>query len=131
MAPKFFETDKAKKLIADWDKKLKNSGFEDIEQRDENLKRWDSYFFKLKVKGNSVLQESKEIYFRLAGQFLYENAFESVEERRIWEMHCNGVSMRGIVSALKKKGHKSYKFKVQTTIERLADKMLKRHHENG
>lgn len=109
------------KLQAEWDKKLAESGFEDAEQRDGNLKLWSSMLFK--VHHNPTLYQAKEEYYRLAGQFLHDHKFVDDTERAIWELHAEGTSMRDIVMTLKPKGHKVYKWKVQQIIRRLSEEM--------
>ncbi len=120
-----FKTKEFKALEAKWDAKLKKSGFEDIEQREDgNLKVWHSLFFKVRCKGN-VSQQSKEEYYRLAGQFLNDYAFENETDRRIWELHSNGDGVRTIAATIsKRKRNKTSKSVVNSVIRRLAAEMI-------
>lgn len=100
MSKKYWESKDFKDLQSQWNDKLKDDGFEDIEQDDGNLKRWDSVFFK--INQNDVQFEAKETYYRLAGNFLYEHKFANELERTIWKMHSTGESLRHITKALEK-----------------------------
>lgn len=119
-----------KKLQAEWDKKLKDSGFNDAEQRkDENLKNWSCLF---STKHTPVQAEAKYEYYRACGHFLHEYKFSEEAERRMFQLHSEGVSMRGIVKVLTqekcwfKRGHRPCKFTVQTVLKRLTSIMLQK-----
>jgi hypothetical protein len=106
------------KLQAEWDAKLKKSGFDDKERRDGCLKFYDSDYFTSNITGaDPVYYKSKEEYYRMAGKFLYDNKFKSQQDKIIWEQHAEGKSIREIVKILRKKGFKSYKRKVHETIQ--------------
>lgn len=111
-----------KKLQADWYKKIKDKGFNDIEQEDGMLKSWHSSLFSKNY--NVITHEAKEEYYRLAGIFLQHNKFKDAKERYIWERHSSGVSIRNIVKELKAKKIKAYKVLVLKIIQRLSKKML-------
>ena len=93
-----------KTLVAKWEKKLEESGLENIEQPDGNLKLWASQFFK--VRYDATVFEAKEQYYRLAGQFLNDYRFEDKLDKQIWKMHAEGMSIRTIVK-LRRKGNKA------------------------
>ncbi len=129
-------------LQAEWDKKLEESGFDDKEQRDGRLKSWS---LKYKNSDPSMCQAKQE-YYRAAGHFLHEYEFEYPVERRIWELHSQGVSRPPIVQILRDEGlwfdkqrqggrkmqHKKRKdsrpnsFGVQQVIESIREKMFKK-----
>ena len=112
-----------------WYGKLKDTGFEDIEQdpTDEGgpLERWAAS--SLRAKFDATKYSAKEEYYRLAGQFLYSHEFETGLEKDIWALHSEGVSVRHTVLRLKKKYWRShlYRRRVHETVQRLADIMLK------
>lgn len=116
MKPKAFKTLKAK-----WDKKLAKSGFQDIEQEDENLKMWAARPFR---DIEPVQAEAVAEYYRLAGHFFHEYKFESDLERDIWEMHSQGMPLRTIAALLKIKKVKINKDKVNMVVRDLKAKML-------
>ncbi len=105
-----------------WEKKLSDSGLENIEQPDGNLKLWTSSFFK--VRYNATLFEAKEEYYRMASQFLHDHRFEADAHKKMWELHANGVSMRNIACTLRKKGIATNKDLVNAVIQDLAKVML-------
>ena len=101
-----------KQLIKDWDKKLKAAGFNDIEERDsDRLKSWAGSvsFSEKKNKKNHfnygytslTWKESQGEYYRVAGQILHETEFKNERHRRIWELHCEGLSGSEIAEKLK------------------------------
>ncbi len=121
---------KLNKLKDKWYAKLEREGFNDIEQEDGRLKSWSMHFVQARY-GNTAEFEAKQDYYRLAGQLLHEHKFESELEKLIWEKHCEGETVRGIVTMLKKLGTrklgaKIYKRKVHETILRLSNLMVVR-----
>lgn len=112
-----------KKLQAVWEKKLEQSGFEDIEQADGNLKTWHSEWYK--YRSGLEVDMGREEYYRHAGYFLYEYQFKNEMERRIWELHAEGLSIRNIVIALKPRYKKTvYKRKVHEILKPLVKKVI-------
>lgn len=110
--------EKFKKLKAKWDKILEREGLPDIEKRgylrvyhDQKLKahvrgqnglfqeEWDQP--RLNSTFNPVKNAAKEAYFQLAGEFLHEHTFETERERKIWELHAQGMPVREIAKKLR------------------------------
>lgn len=114
------------KQIAYWDACLKKAGFEDIEDRASGkLRSWSGSMplesaaypestrmavginpnsLKLKnSQGYSSLlwKHSQESYYRFAAQLLYEKEFKSERHRKIWELHCEGATLKKIAKKLK------------------------------
>lgn len=88
---------KFKRLKDKWDEKLRNSGFEDIENSDGTLKvdtdpRTVSHALKEK--------ESRETYYSIARSFLVDYEFTKKLEKDIWENHCEGIGARSIAKKL-------------------------------
>lgn len=116
-------------LRDEWYKKLKDTGFSDIEQNDDNpgkvggnLKHWDSTVFS---KGNHSAPgvfADRQRYFELAGHFLHEHKFTESSEKRVWELHSQGLSIREIARAIKKKS--LAKDSVFRIIKKLKDLMF-------
>lgn len=124
-----FQTKEFKALEAKWYKKLKSKGFEDIEQDEDNLKVWINDYFPQRYDLSRF--DAKQEYYRLAGQFTFEHPFESPLDRRMWELHAEGVSLRSIVTELNKnRTHKLNKDGVHAKIKAfraiMADKCFKR-----
>lgn len=110
------------KLIAEWDKKLKESGFIDIEDRKTGfLKKcggdeiWDASVFEnistefvdglyrgkknyFDNKGYStfVWKQSQAEYYRIASIMCHDGVFKTEREKQIWELHAEGLSYRQI-----------------------------------
>lgn len=120
-----------KSLQNTWYKKLKESGFNEIEQDEDRLKNWtSSRILKGKNIGNAwadiqVSREAREEYYRLAGQFLYEYKFKSALEKKIWTLHSTGMSFREIAKELRSTKFKCTKDTINRAIKPLAEEMLK------
>lgn len=99
MSQKFNKTKKFKDLQEKWRKKLKKSGFNDIEDENENIDRgsWD---FRTKKVLDSY-QTKKDYYYR-ATQFLNEYNFDTQLDKIIWEYHVEAIGVRGIAKILNK-----------------------------
>lgn len=100
-----FNSKEFKKLQEIWYKKLKASGFEDIETDDDQLRVWHSTEFMKNFNVDTFT--AKESYYRLAGQFLHGHTFKNRVEKMIWDWHSQAVGVRGeggIHSRLKAKG---------------------------
>jgi hypothetical protein len=110
------------KLKATWYAKLKKKGFQDIEQDEERLNTWDSHYFHSNYDFTRF--QAKEEYYRLAGQFLNCHKFKNAAEKKVWELHSSGKSIREIVTKMKSLGYKTYINKVHYAIKRLAKKMI-------
>lgn len=82
-----------------WYKKLEKSGFEDIEQDDDNLKVWSSVFF---LRNSPEQIQAKQAYYQMATNFLEEHKFKTRREEIIWTYHSEGISYRDISKLLKR-----------------------------
>jgi hypothetical protein len=111
-----------KQLTRKWYKKLKDSGFDDIEEPSKSgyptLKFWGSDALRQRNSGQ-LRMESVQRYYELAGQFFWDANFDTSAEKRIWKMHADGVSGYEIASKLKMS--KSVVYRV---IDKLAREML-------
>jgi hypothetical protein len=116
-----FKTKDFKALQKKWEERLKKEGFEDIERKEGRLK--SGSVENVRYLYTTEQFNIKEEYYRLAGQFLHEYKFKSSVERKIWELHSEGMSVRNIIKKLKHKGITAYKNLVHGTIVELADKM--------
>jgi len=85
---------KLKKLQALWDRKLKKSGFEDAEDNTGKLKSYHSLEFFNSGLRHPDYQEGKAEYYRAAGHFLHSYKFADKEEEHLWQMHCEGQSLK-------------------------------------
>lgn len=128
---------KLQQLKAKWAKKLKKSGFNDIETHDgQYLKYWDSQYFKqgrkpsgaknlMKAKSEDLLPldsmhfVDKREYYYAAGHFNTSYPFESKKDSKYWSLHAEGLSNREIA-----KKCKCSKDIVNKVIKRLKEIML-------
>lgn len=94
----FYKTDDFKKLNNAWKKKLKQSGFSDIEYDENHLLSFASEPF----MERPFWDQSKAEYYRFAGQFFHDHSFASVFDKFVWEKHAEGLSIREIILLAKK-----------------------------
>lgn len=84
-----------KQLQKKWYKKLKDTGFNDIEDTDsvnEMLKTWDSHYF-IYVTTPEQFQARSDYYDRCS-TFLNEHKFLTKLDKKIWELHSEGIPLR-------------------------------------
>ena|ERR1700677_398938 len=85
------------KLKNKWDKKLLDSGFHDIENKDGTLKaEADPRTIANALKGKASI----EAYYSQATQFLNAHRWSNNKDKAIWEGHCNGLSFRTMAKLL-------------------------------
>src|SRR5216683_5209918 len=97
------KTAKFKQLQSKWYKKLKDKGFEDIEQDETRLKKWSETYF---TKGNlsqshPVAVNAKLDYYNMCRSFVENHSFKNKTEKRMFEMHAEGTGIRVIAKELK------------------------------
>ena len=106
-----------------WYAKLKEAGFDDIEQDEYKLKMWSNRVYI--ENPNPVQREAKETYYILASRFLHDYKFKNQKDKIIWEYHANGISMRNIVKILEDVKIKTNRNAVCVIVNRLATEMKK------
>lgn len=111
-----------KDLQAKWYKKLKNSGFEDAEQDETQLKSWSNNYFTLRHDIKSF--KHKERYYQLAGQFLFSHTFPRIADKLVWQLHSEGHTVRKIAKLLKKQGISFHPARIQQLIKKYAELMI-------
>lgn len=91
-----------KSLKAKWYLKLKQSGFEDIEDTEspkEYLKQWDDHYFRRRHDAKSFKEQAR--YFQQRTYFATSYTFKTRTEERAWFLHSEGLSYREIGKELK------------------------------
>lgn len=89
-----------KKLQQHWYDRLKEDGFEDIEDTrhpKSPLKAWHSYKWK-HVSPDLIM--AKQVYYDKAAELLNTYEFENHTHRIIWELHIDGLSTREIAAKI-------------------------------
>lgn len=111
-----------KTLQAEWYLKIKDKGFEDIEDTNspkEFLKTWHSTYFKVSKRQSDYL--TKEEYYYQAEQFLSEYQglplfFREQIHEEAWHLHSQGYSLRKIADHIKAKGIRTNKDEINKLI---------------
>jgi hypothetical protein len=93
---KYWETPEFKELDKDWNKKLKDSGFNDLESEFDRKNRTVS-------KQQVTVDHDRIRYFARCVEYLYKNKWKSPTDRFIFERHCVGDSNYQIAKQLKAK----------------------------
>src|ERR1700676_3488136 len=88
---KFYKTNEFNDLSKEWNAKLKASGFNDLEEGENE-------YTKLPISVNTRASRFKsrtetERYFEIASDYLRNGKFNTPNERMIWELHCQGDSL--------------------------------------
>lgn len=117
------KTPEFKKLQEQWYKKLKKSGFKDIEQNEDRLMVWDSTEFQKNY--SEIKFKARESYYRMAEHFLTNHKFTSEAERYTWQLHSEGKSIREIIKLMRARGFKAYMDLVWGRIKTLRQIMLR------
>jgi DNA-binding CsgD family transcriptional regulator len=95
--PKFYETGEFRKLDAQWKKKLKQTGFNDLEDaRNPNMPLPCSI-----DKRTSRFNGAPEVlsYYESALHYLHSGHFDSLRQKAMWQMHAMGDSLQTIALA--------------------------------
>lgn len=97
--PKFYRTQEFTELNKLWQEKLKEGGFQDLEKGGEArfLKDEGMSNFMRNGSFNFVGFKASELYYQLAGQFLFSHKFATLLEKYIWREHAEGISIRKII----------------------------------
>lgn len=89
------------KLQAQWNKRLKASGFEDIEHLNHNGSQNTPFLKGHAIRVAKRYNASRADYYRLAGQFAEDTESPiacalTVQQRQAWRMHADGQSLDDI-----------------------------------
>lgn len=82
-----------RKLQKQWYKKLKEEGFKDIETV--------GFYMRSAINLRAVATKDREAiqeYYSNATSVLYETEFDNEKDKKIWELHCEGLSVRKVAS---------------------------------
>ena len=87
-----------KELVKLWYTKLKKSGFCDIEDNKgyNNVSHSHSSHF---GSQDGDLIQAKMIYYDQCSDYLHNGTFEKPVHRKVWELHCEGATVREIGKA--------------------------------
>lgn len=94
---KFYQTAQFKALDAAWKKKLRATGFVDLEDSknpDDPIPRSPRA---CSVRANTP--EQTQDYYESALEFLVNGTFDSMSQKAMWSMHANGASLREIAES--------------------------------
>ena len=124
----------SKALIREWNRKLKRSGFEDIEN-DKSQLRVSSTSLARRSYHNQYFEDRIEVYnarleyYRMAEHFLYDHTFDNDLDKTIWQMHSEGISFRHIAEYVRhnKLRPKANKDNIQVLVKKLAKIMIEKY----
>lgn len=95
-----------KELRAEWYRKLKESGFKDIED-------YEGYLIHEGDPRSNKLKDWRDHqeYYSLACEYLNSGEFEAELDKQVWELFCEGNSIRKI-----ERSTQIYRFKVHKIL---------------
>lgn len=116
-------------LQKSWYGKLKKSGFDDIEQDEDHLKKWHTHYFERNYSAEAF--KAKESYYIAAGRFLHYFEFKTPLDKSIWKMHSEGHTFNEITESLSKTGNPIPNTAVFKIVKNLSKFMLVwRHYDH-
>lgn len=86
----------SKKLIAEWNKKLRDDGFKDIESPiAKRIHSKDStWYFESQWDATTFARIQR--YYQLAGRHLHTYKWDSIKDKTVWRLHADGYTVREI-----------------------------------
>lgn len=96
-----FKTKEFKLLKAKWDAKLAAKGFNDIESTRGNVSYLKVHECRKFHRREPQYYDETQEYFLRATHLLQTHKFGSVRERKVWELHADGWTVREIETKLK------------------------------
>ena len=115
-----------KTLKKEWYKKLKDSGFTDIEYEGGHIKA--PVFRSSRAKTLTLAKiEAIQAYYLMATHFLNDHNFATETDRIVWLYHSEGLSIRKIYDTLKKANQKVGNNRIRDIIKRLRTEMKARY----
>lgn len=116
------------KLKKEWYKKLKDSGFNDIEKASGSIGRTQ---LNLKNRNFDQIQATQE-YYSMARTFILEHKFNDERELYVWTRHSEGDSERTISSTMQSDGHEPLsRAEIGRKIRRLSNLMKLKYLKTG
>lgn len=112
-------------LQAKWDKKLKKSGFKDLESRQTGQLENNSTSGG-PIDRRRITWELQAQYFGMASDFLNDYDFENDLDKRIWTQHAlssDGISENFLNKLNRNRKYKLNKFTAWTIVKRLEAEM--------
>lgn len=90
-----------KKLAAKWEKILAKEGMPDLEDSKGRLKSWHSFKFQMQFTPEQFAEH--QTYYSQCEDLLHYFTFKRKIDKKIWELHAQGLSVRQISVQLKQK----------------------------
>lgn len=103
MRKKFWKTEEFKKIQKDWEDKLRESGFNDLEQNGKLVQNSQNVW---RTQVSSII-EGKRRYFELLEYWCHAETFKDDVERFIIEKRSEGLKINEISAKLKTLGKRS------------------------
>jgi hypothetical protein len=122
---KFYLTSEFKSLENEWYQRLEESGFHDIENRDnpDGMLKTDRSvveFDETRIESVGFRSEARALYFRNGAEVLKSYPFENETHRRIWQLHMDGLSNREIARKIEGMSPSYQRSRVGEIIFRIA-----------
>lgn len=105
MGKKFWNNDEFKCLQREWEGRLRESGFKDIEDPSGRLRQNAANSYRTTI--HAVI-DGKRRYFELLGQWNHEKEFKNDIERLVMQRRSEGVFIKDILRELESIGKKRH-----------------------
>ena len=118
--------DAFEQLKKHWYKKLKDTGFRDIEFSEESPYLIDDYMRSAKAVTRSNLKSIAE-HYRLASEFYWIHTFKRKYDKLVWQLYVEGKTERETVRILSKSRYKHYRtsrYPVHESIVKTKEAMI-------
>ena len=119
MDKKYYQTKEFLTLEKEWKDKLKESGFKDIENGQNQLKQRASNVYR---QADEITREAKIHYFELLVAHVELNKFDNEIDKLVMTLKSQGKKIKEICEQLEKKGKKRYRRTVRLIIRRYETK---------
>ena len=115
MTKKYWRTQKFRSLQKKWEKKLKDSGFVDMEDAKARLRQnaGNSY----RTRSHTLINAKRE-YYEMLGFWQHETGFKDDVERLVMELKADGIMIKDICLVLKGAGERCHRQTVRWIIQR-------------
>lgn len=120
------EPNEFQRLNEEWQQKLKDTGFKDIENKNYDLMSFHGTLFNghKRTQDSTEYMESKLQYFQMASSLLNDYRFKTKLDKTVWTYHAEGKKNTEIFKLL---GEKLKLTKINGIVLALKEKMKKKY----
>lgn len=114
---KYYETKEFAALDKVWKQKLKDSGFNDIE--DPSCPHGITKKSINTGSNNFIMREVTESYYDAVNDYLHNGTFAKESDKQIWELYANGLSLEEIKHRMRFRTIENVRYHIKKIKKRL------------